>query len=62
VNGYTKGRRADRMRIHDTTALAGYGTGSTRALALCVPFSGCQALGIDDMNVCGRAGTRGGGS
>ena len=51
------------MSIHDNiTALAGYGTGSTRALALCVPFSGCQASGIDDMNACGRAVTLGGGS
>lgn len=51
------------MSIHDnTTAWAGYGTGSTCALALCVPLSGCQALGINDMHACGRAGTRGGGS
>ena len=49
------------MSIHDTaTALAGYGMGSTRALASCVPFAGCQALGNHDMNACGRAPTLGG--
>jgi hypothetical protein len=36
MNGFTSERRADRMSIHDDTAtLAGDGTGSTRALALC---------------------------
>ncbi len=48
--------------LDNITALAGYGTGSPRALAGCIPFSGCQASGIDDMNACGRAVTRGGGS
>ncbi len=50
------------MSNQDSTALAGYGTGGLRALALGVPHAGGQALGIDDTNVCGRAGTRGGGS
>ncbi len=50
------------MSIHDDIALSGCGMGSTRALALCVPFVAGQAMGIDDMNACGRAGTRGGGS
>jgi hypothetical protein len=48
--------------LDNITALAGYGTGSTRALALCVPFSGYRASGSDDMNAGGRAVTRGGGS
>jgi hypothetical protein len=51
------------MSIQDnTTALAGYGTGSTRAFASCGPFPGRGALGIEHMNACGRAGMRGGGS
>jgi len=50
------------MSIHDDTALSGCDTGSTRALALCVPCTAGQALGIEDMDACGRAGTPGGGS
>jgi hypothetical protein len=51
------------MSIDDAcTALAADGMGSPRTLAAEIPFRGIQALGIEGMNACGRAGTRGGGS
>ena len=51
------------MSFHDDiTTLAGDGTPGTRALTRHASFAEGQRMGIDDMNACGRAGTRGGGS
>lgn len=51
------------MSFHDDiTTLAGDGTPGTRALAPRAAFAEGQRMGSDDMNACGRADTRGGGS
>lgn len=51
------------MSIHDgTSALTGDGTQGARLLARRAPFAEGRGMSIDDMDACGRAGTRGGGS
>ena len=45
----------------DSNTQAGSGAGGMQAFSPC-PFAAVDQMGIDDMNACGRAAARGGGS